>query len=332
MTTNGGVKLGGAALLAGALATLALAGCRRSEPAAGSTPPTAAAPAAHRFTIGYLDSPLLSALYLAQHRPGWQPTDDLVRFETSADLGYALIAGKLDAAFVEPAKALLIRDIRELQHIDVVGKVTYPYGGILVVRKGLKLRLQDLPGHTVAISTPECRLYHTLRKDLAQGHVDAARIRFEPIPFDEMLPALEAGVVDAAITRSSYSLAARKLGHDIPYIQFDLVAGDACCLAAVAETEFLLLSRTAARADAQRLASLLLDAQKEGDAELRAAAHAQTGLPLALLETYPAARFAYADNVLLKLFLKAEEDEKAERAEPPRPATAAKAARAEARP
>lgn len=325
MVSSGAVKIGGAALLAGA-AVLALAGCRREAPEAR---PAAAPAAAHRFTIGYLNSPLLSALYLAQRRPGWRATDDLVRFETSADLGYALFAGKIDAAFVEPAKALLIKDIREFEQIDVLGKVTYPYGGILVVRKGLKLRLQDLPGHTVAISTPECRLYHTLRKDLAQGHVDAARIRFEPIPFDEMLPALEAGVVDAAITRSSYSLAARKLGHDIPYIQFDLVAGDACCLAAVAETELLLLSRTAARADAERLAGLLLDAQKEGDAELRGAAHAQTGLPLDLLETYPAAKFAYADNLLLKLFLKAEEDEKAERGAQARPTTAAKA---EARP
>lgn len=316
-------RIGAAALL---VAALPLTACRRSEhAAAGATPAAQARP----FTIGYLNSPLLSALYLAERRPGWLRGDRLVRFETSADLGYALIAGKVDAAFVEPAKALLIKDIREFEQIDVLGKVTYPYGGILVVRKGLKLRLQDLPGHTVAISTPECRLYHTLRKDLAQGHVDAARIRFEPIPFDEMLPALEAGVVDAAITRSSYSLAARKLGHDIPYIQFDLVAGDACCLAAVAETELLLLSRTAARADAERLAGLLLDAQKEGDAELRAAAHGQTGLPLDLLETYPAAKFAYADNLLLKLFLKAEEDEKAERGAQARPTTAAKA---EARP
>jgi ABC-type nitrate/sulfonate/bicarbonate transport system substrate-binding protein len=286
--------------------------------------------------VGYLNSPLLSALYLAEGRPGWRATDELVRFETSADLGYALIAGKVDAAFVEPAKALLIKDIREFRQIDVLGKVTYPYGGILVVRRGLGLKLQDLPGHTVAISTPECRLYHTLRKDLARGHVDLARIRFEPIPFDEMLPALEAGVVDAAITRSSYGLVARELGHDVPYVQFDLVAGDACCLAPVAETEFLLLARTAARADAQRLAGLLLEAQKEGDADLRAAAHARTGLPLELLETYPAAKFAYADNLLLKLFLKAEEDERAEQAggsaAPARAATAARPAAPGARP
>jgi ABC-type nitrate/sulfonate/bicarbonate transport system substrate-binding protein len=317
MTTRRWIEIGGAALLAG---TLALAACRRGEPAAATasaaSPAPAALPATRPFTIGHLSSPLLSALYLAEQRPGWREADRLVRFETSADLGYALIAGKVDAAFVEPAKALLIKDIREFKQIDVVGKVTYPYGGILVVRKGLGLKVQDLPGHTVAISADECRLFHTLKKDLAWLKVDTKKIKFVQVPFPEMLPAVEAGVVDAAITKASYGLTARKLGHTVPYVQYDIVsAGDSCCPVATLETEFLLLSRSAARADVERLAHLLLEAQLEKDADLRAATHAKLGIPLELLETAPAARFAYADNVLLKLFLKADEEERAEAAE-----------------
>ena len=80
-------------------------------------------------------------------------------------------------------------------------------------------------------------------------------------------------------------------------------------------TEFLLLSRAAVRTDTERLARLLLEAQQEKDGDLRAATHAKLRIPLELLETAPAAKFAYADDVLLKLFLKADEEEKAEAAE-----------------
>lgn len=316
MTARRWIDFNGALLLGG----LALLACQRGEPkpapAGVAASATAVEPAAKPLTIGYLDSPLLSALYLAETRPGWRAADQLVRFGTSADLGYALIAGKVDAAFVEPAKALLIKDIREFKQVDVVGKVTYPYGGILVVRKGLGLKVQDLPGHTVAISSGECRLYHTLKKDLAWLHVDAEKIKFVQIPFPEMLPAVEAGVVDAAITKASYGLTARKLGHTVPYVQYDIVsAGDSCCPVATLETEFLLLSRAAVRTDTERLARLLLEAQQEKDGDLRAATHAKLRIPLELLETAPAAKFAYADDVLLKLFLKADEEEKAEAAE-----------------
>ena len=305
MTTRDRTNKYCVAVLAAALATGASA-CR------GGSADTPAGD--HHFRIGYLNSPLLSAVYLAEKRPGFRTTDELVRFESSADLGYALIAGKVDAGFVEPAKALLIKDIREFKQIDVIGKVTYPYGGILIVRKGLDLKLQDLPGHKVAISSDDCKLYHTLKKDLAWSHVDVKQIQFEPIPFAEMLPAVEAGVVDAAITKASYGIVARKLGHTIPYVQYDITAGDSCCPAAVAETEFVLLSRTGARADTERLANLILEAQKESDATLRTATTEKMGVPLDLLEAYPAAKFAYADNVLLKLFLKVADEEKMEQA------------------
>jgi ABC-type nitrate/sulfonate/bicarbonate transport system substrate-binding protein len=297
--------LAAAAAGVGAVVAHRSAGTGAESGLAAATPPA--------FRIGYTGSPLLAALYLAEKRPAWRGTDELVRFETSADVGYALIAGKVDAGFVEPAKALLIRDIREFRDIDVIGKVTYPYGGILVVRKGLHLRVQDLPGHTVAISEPGCKLYHALKKDLAWLKVDEARIRFEQLPFDAMLPALEAGQLDAAMTKASYSVLARKLGHDIPYVQLDIAAGDACCPAVVAQTEFLLLARRPARADARRLGQLLLEAQKEGDAALRAATQEQTAIPLAVLEASPSAVYSFADRLLLELFLKVEADEGAEK-------------------
>lgn len=261
------------------------------------------------FTIGYTGSPLLSPLYLAEKSTRWKKTDKLIRFDSSADLGYALISGKLDAGFIEPSKALLIKNIREFKNIDVVGKVTYTYGAVLLVRKGLNLKVQELEGHTIAISETTCKLYHAFKRDLEILGVNVHKIKFVVIPFDAMIPAIEAGKVDGAITKSSYGIFAQKLGLTLPYVQWDVTAGDACCPAVVAKTEFLLISSKKAIKKTRALSDLLLSIQKESDANLRKVTAQKTGIPLRILESLPIAQYSLADKALLKLFISVEEDE-----------------------
>lgn len=261
------------------------------------------------YNIGYIGSPLLSTLYLAEKKAGWKKNYNLVKFDTSADLGYALLAGKLDAGFIEPNKALLIKGIREFRKIAVIGKVVYPYGGLLIVRKGLNLLVQDLPSHKVAKSSDECKLFHALKKDMRDLNVKTNSVDFISVPFDSMLPALESGAVDAVITKSSYGIYAKKLGFTIPYAQWDITAGDACCPAVVAQTEFLLVTRKKSRKETEYLSTFLLEIQKESDKDLRAAAAEKTGIPLKIVESLPIAAYSLADDKLLKLFISAEEDD-----------------------
>ncbi len=261
------------------------------------------------FKIGYTGSPLLSSLYLAQSKPEWKKNYKLVRFDSSADLGYALISGKLDAGFIEPSKALLIKQIREFNNIEVLGKVTYTYGAVLIVKKGLTLKIQELAGHTVAISETSCKLYHALKKDLELFGVDVSKVKFVVIPFDAMIPAIEAGKVDAAITKSAYGIFAKRLGLSIPYLQWDVTAGDACCPAVTAKTEFLLISSKKSLDQTKNLSDLLLSTQKESDSQLRQATALKTGIPLPILESLPLAQYSLADSALLKLFVSVAEDE-----------------------
>ncbi len=241
-----------------------------------------------KFNIGVSGSPLLSPLYYAKTRKDWDGKFNLVSFDSSSDIGYALVSGKLQAAFMDPSRALLVKKFPGSRQIDVVGKITYPYGAALVVRKGLQLKIQDLPGHTVAASSESCKLYHAFKKDLAWLDVDQSKITFVFIPFDAMIPALESGKIDAVFTKSSYALIAQKLGHSIPYIQWDIAAGDECCPAVIVQTEYLLLIRKDAGKDAERLVTLLLETQNVNQKDLIAATASATGIPVNVLESLPA--------------------------------------------
>jgi len=57
-------------------------------------------------------------------------------------------------------------------------------------------------------------LYHALLKDIEYAHDSTAGIRFQTIPFADIDPAIEAGRIDAAITKSSYGAYAKKTWND----------------------------------------------------------------------------------------------------------------------
>lgn len=263
--------------------------------------------------IGNTGSPLLAPLYYAEKSSEWQGNFRLVQLATSADQGYSLLSGDLDVAFIEPSKALLIRKLPGFSELDVIGKITYPYGAVLVVRKGLNLKIQDLDGRRVAASESTCRLYHAFLADLKQFGVDPQHVKFEFMPFDAMIPALESGTIDAAITRGSYSVLARKLGHTIPYLQWDIAAGDECCPAIIAQTEFLLVARHDARRASELITKLCLESAKADPGTVRKIVSDATGIPVDTLESFPLPSFSLADKPLLQLFEDHEKEEAEEK-------------------
>jgi ABC-type nitrate/sulfonate/bicarbonate transport system substrate-binding protein len=252
--------------------------------------------------IGYTASPLLSSLYIAEKNKDWDKNFQLVRFSTSSDLGYALISGKIAAGFMEPGKAMILNKNKGFRRLKVIGKITYPYGGILVIKKGLHLKTTELEGHTIAASEPECSLFLAFKKDLEWLNVNPKKIKFEFMPFDSMIPAIEAGLVDGAIMKSSYGIVAQKLGHSIPYIQWDVAVGDQCCPAIVAQTDFLFLAQKNETKISAILSPLLIAAVKEKDVDVRLATSEKTGIPLNIINSLPMASYSAADDQLLKIF------------------------------
>jgi len=176
--------------------------------------------------------------------------------------------------------------------------------------------MKDLEGYKIAASGATCSLFHIFRKDLQWLNINPEKIKFEFIPFDSMIPALEAGKVDGAILKGSYGVIAQRLGHNIPYIQWDVAAGDECCPAIISQTEFLLLSQKKSKSSVELLTRLLLASEKQGVSELNRVTSEKTGIPLKLVESLPLASFSTADDALLKLFEIHEQDERAEKNEP----------------
>lgn len=248
--------------------------------------------------VGYAASPLLGQLFAYGEE---HSAVSLERFAGSAEVGYALLAGSVDAGFVEPSKALLLRFMPGFENLSVAGKIEFPYGAVLVLRKGLDARLGDLAGLTVGASAPTCKLLEAFRADARRLGVDPEAIRYTYLPFDTMLPALESGTIDGALVKGSYAALAQGAGHSVLYQQWDLEAGDACCPAVIAQLEYLLLVRSKSDA-AKAFAENLLAASAYGGGRLRGAAAKATNISLAVLEALPLPEYTLADQDLLALF------------------------------
>jgi ABC-type nitrate/sulfonate/bicarbonate transport system substrate-binding protein len=252
--------------------------------------------------IGIDGSPLLGPLYAAA-RPRAEtgiPNWSLVRFGSDGDIGYALLAGKLDAGFVETNKGLKLLQAPGGNGLKVAGALQFPYGATLVLRKDLNLRLGDLAGRTIAAQEPDCKLLHQFRKDALRAGVKPGDVQVKFMPFDEMIPALEAKTVDAVLVKGSYALVAQNLGHKVLYQNWDIKAGDDCCPAALAQTDYFLLVRETA---VDSLKPLLRELVATGDlppAQLRHAISRQIGYPLAALEQFPLATYAPVSGDLRK--------------------------------
>ena len=101
--------------------------------------------------VGHGGGYLSAALYVAAE--GLGDRVDVQSFHSMSDAAYSLLSGKIDVGFVEAEKLAALSELEGFDKLTVAGKVTYPYGATLVLRKGLDARLQELGGLTVAAST-----------------------------------------------------------------------------------------------------------------------------------------------------------------------------------
>lgn len=267
---------------------LLAAGCGRSDYDPGP-------PKSGPLRLGYTGGPHAAVVYVAEAqaaKDGRAPVFTGVPFNTSGDIGYALIAGEIDAGFIETAKAAAL--LRSVNGLRAVGAVTFPYGATLVLRKDLDIRLDALAGRSVAAAGQRCRLLHQFTADAKRLDVNSESITFVFMAFDLMIPALEAGQVDAILTHGGHALLAVAQDHKVLYQNWNVTGDDACCPKTLAQVELVLVTR--AKGVGARRIQTLLSALETGSAVpsdvTRAAVAERTRIPLAALDPFPVSSFA----------------------------------------
>jgi ABC-type nitrate/sulfonate/bicarbonate transport system substrate-binding protein len=221
------------------------------------------------------------------------PAIKLLQFKASSDIGYALLSGDLDAGLVEPDRAESLLEKGGSAGLKVAGEVQFPYGATVVLRKDLSLRLSDLEGRKVAAEGDDCELYHQFAKNAQRLGVDLKRVEMVYMPFDEMIPALEAKVVDAIVTKGSYGVISEALGHKILYQKWDIAVGhDECCPAILAQTAYFLVVRPVSDADIARLVQRLEATNQIKPSEARALVCKRIGIQEEQLSQLPVASFS----------------------------------------
>lgn len=258
--------------------------------------------------IGHPGSPLTASLYAAGAAAPpsvWTA----VKFNSAADIGYALLSGDLDAGFVEPGKLAKLAALPGFKNLEIVGKVTFPYGAAVLVRKDLSLRLADLKGRKIAAIGPRCDLLKTFLADAASAGVTAETVEFKYLPPDAVLAALESQSVDAAVTKGSHAALGQTLGHHILYQKWISAPGDECCPPTVAQIEFVLLAQKKRHKEVARLVADLKAAETLPPNELRAAASRQLNLPANYWDHLPPGAFEEADQGLLSVLTRHGDDD-----------------------
>lgn len=254
------------------------------------------------FRVGHEHTPILGVLFSAAHADGkGAPPFSLVPFGSSGDIGYALLSGELDAGFVETGKARNLLKTKGGGNLKVAGSVSFPYGGTLIVRKDLNIRLSELKGMTIVASEPDCSIVVQFKKDAARYEADLKGVKFVYLPFAEMLPALEARKVDGALVKASYALLAELQGHKILYQNWDVQAGDDCCPAILAQAEFLLMVRSEAASGVEPLIRALETANGMAAEAVRKSVAKRLNYSEEALARIPVATFSVPTDELIKI-------------------------------
>lgn len=262
--------------------------------------------------VGHSGGNLMAALYVASDEDGFSERFALERMESSSTVAYALLAGDLDAGFVDADKLEALSELKGFDDLTAVGKVTYPYGSTLILRKGLNLRINELGGLKIAVSSPECVLLAAFREDAERLNADLSGVTYVTLPFDAMIPALESGTVDAAVIKGFYSVVALQQNHSILYQNWDVKPGDKCCPAIIDQAALVLLARQDKAAEANLLADALVAAQGLDEDLLRQAIASKTTIPYDILSGQPVAEFHVADDELIEIFVEHANEEEYE--------------------
>ena len=246
---------------------------------------------------GYLSA----ALYATDYKT------DIQQFRSTSDIAYALLSETLDAGFVETEKIPALAALAGFERLTAVGKVTYPYGATLVLRKGLNLRLRELSGLTIAASSPECALLEAFTADAERLGVDISGVKYVYMAFDAMLPALEAGVAGAAIIKGTYSVVALHEGHSILYQNWEVEPGDECCPTIIDQAALVLLARRNRLDAVKPFVTALTRTQEIAPDQLRRAVAKNTALTFGILQGQPVPEFSPANDELMEILIEGAE-------------------------
>jgi ABC-type nitrate/sulfonate/bicarbonate transport system substrate-binding protein len=202
---------------------------------------------------------------------------------------------------METAKAIRLVKSSAGKGLRLAGAITFPYGAVLVIRKGLNIRLDELPGKKLAAEDADCKLFQQFRRDVQRQGVDLKRISFSYVPFTDMLPALEAGVVDGMVTRGAYGVLAELQGHTILYQNWELKpGGDECCPESLAQIEYFLVVRDDALERVKPFIVSLDRASALPPSRIRRAMGERLGIAPEKLGHFPVATFAALDGKLAR--------------------------------
>lgn len=254
-----------------------------------------------RVDVGHQNSPLLAFLYAASMQTEWENDYQLVRLGSSANVGYALLAGDIDAGFIEPELVLELKKLRGADMLEVIGKVTFPYGASLVVAKGNTARLSDLQKLRLAVAPNNRKLIAPFIADVERFGITLAPSDFKVLSSDAIIPALEAEQIDAALTSGAQAVIAQHAGHSILYQRWDLVPGDECCPAIIYQLEYLLLARKNFTHKDDLIARLKLASKLHPDS-LRSAMSRVFRMPSGKHSDLPLASFEPATEEVLAIF------------------------------
>ena len=250
--------------------------------------------------IGYKPSPMLHLVYTAKGTDIFKEKGlnvEFIEFGSTHDVEYALISRKIDAGFVEPEHTIHLLDADEGFQLHIAGIITFPYGASLVVRKDLKIRLDDLEGRTVAAESPFCALLKQFRADARKYDVNVSNITFVYMEPTDMLPALEAGKIDAAISKTNFALLAESQGHYTLYQNWEIKEKDDCCALYQDNLEYFFIVRTIDDEKIQGLVDVFSLLDGAGDEERKQSIVEYSGFPEKLLEKYPVSRFVTPENL-----------------------------------
>lgn len=255
-----------------------------------------------KTSVGHTGNPLLSFLYLSFNADSFQENFIPHKFNTSADIGYGLLTGSIGMGFIEPERVERLKKLAGFENIEVIGKVTFPYGASLVVKKGSALRLSELKQHKIAVTSDKSPLLREFKSDLEKYGIDVNQINFVVLAADAIIPALETGNIDGALVEGSQAVIAQKAGHFILYQKWEIESGNDCCPVIIDQIEFLLLAHNEHKEKALQLSQQLILASGATPSELRQAISKALNIPEETLAELPLASYSAVDNAPVELF------------------------------
>lgn len=253
-----------------------------------------------QLNIGYGGGFLASPIYVAEYDV------NLHQFTHTADIVYGLASGDLDGGFLEIDRfiALIESDTTFLDGLTIAGTIDYPFGATVIIREDLAhLRLQDMNGLNVAVTSPSSDLLEAFLEDTQRLGVATDEINYTFMPFRTMIPALSEGEVDAVIIRGDFALVGLEAGHHILYQNWDMEAGDACCPEVVDQASKVLLVRNGREEKIDAFIDALVATRLIQPSVHRDAVAENTNIPLALLTGIPVPEFSLADDALIDIFV-----------------------------